>query len=322
MEMYAVPDSGRGRQVKTGICTLFEGDYHLGLAAFVNSLVHADYRGTIWVGYRGVMPPWLTQLSRGGNENEYNVTENCRLVFLSIDTSVHLTNYKPQFMLELLAGRARECHYLWYFDPDIFLRCNWSFFVKWQSNGIALCEEIVNYNLADNSPIRAQWAKIGSEMGLGSPRPVRGYFNGGMIGISTAHMDLLHLWRRILDQTVSGSYDLQAFKPGTPDLPFNATDQDALNMAVMYVDFPLSTMGPEAMGFIPSGFTMYHAVGHKPWRGSFLLRALAGNPPSNAAKFFLTQVSAPVRAYSRPHLAAKRLACSVAAFIGRFYARR
>ena len=32
----------------TAICTLFEGDYHLGLAAFVNSLVRAGYAGTIW----------------------------------------------------------------------------------------------------------------------------------------------------------------------------------------------------------------------------------------------------------------------------------
>ena len=32
----------------SGICTLFEGDYDLGLAAFLNSLVHADYSGTVW----------------------------------------------------------------------------------------------------------------------------------------------------------------------------------------------------------------------------------------------------------------------------------
>jgi hypothetical protein len=39
-------------------------------------------------------------------------------------------------------------------------------------------------------------------------------------------------------------------------------------------------------------------------------------------KFFFTQASSPIRAYSPLHLAAKRLACSIAAFIGRFYARK
>lgn len=308
---------------KTAICTLFEGDYHFGLAAFINSLVHADYRGSVYAGFRGSLPPWLNQLIRVNNRSdEFDVKDDLRLTFIPLDTPVHLTNYKPQFMLDLLAGRARECEYLWYFDPDIFLRCNWSFFAGWQLNGVALCEEIVNYNLSESSPIRCLWMKIGKEIGLGIPRPVRGYFNGGMVGVSSAHISFLQLWKRLLDQAVSGSYDLEVFKPGTPDMPFNATDQDALNMTTMYVDFPLSTMGPEAMGFIPSGFTMYHAVGQKPWRGSLLLRALRGYPPSNAAKFFFTQLTSPIRPYSQPRLFTKKVACSVAAFIGRFYRRR
>lgn len=310
-------------QRPTAICTLFEGDYHFGLAAFVNSLAAAGYAGTVWAGYRGALPPWLNQLIRLDEDAEtFMVDERLRLTFVPLTTHIHLTNYKPQFMLNLLAGPARGCDYLWYFDPDILLRCQWEFFSKWQSNGIALCEEIVNYNLSENSPLRCQWMNIGSGMGLDEARPIRGYFNGGMVGISTAHVDLLYLWQRILAHAVSASYNLEVFKPGTPDLAFNATDQDALNMALMYVKHPLSTMGPEAMGFIPSGFTMYHAVGHKPWRGSILLRALRGTPPSNAAKFFFTKVSSPIRTYSRPRLAVKRLACSVAAFIGRFYARR
>ncbi len=102
-------------------------------------------------------------------------------------------------------------------------------------------------------------------------------------------------------------------------MPFHASDQDALNIAAMYSKFPLSTLGPQGMGFIPGDVKMYHTVGQKPWRGSFFLRALAGVPPSNAMKFFFTQVSSPIRAYSSWRLAAKRLACSTAAFIGRFY---
>lgn len=307
---------------KAAICTLFEGDYHYGLAAFLNSLSRAGYKGTVWVGYRGALPPWLSQLRRAGSgTEEYIVTDDVCVAFIPIESRVHLTNYKPQFMLDLLANAARECDYLWYFDPDIFIRCNWSFFTRWQSHGIALCEEIVNYNLPENSPLRREWEKIGTAMRLGTPRAIRGYFNGGMVGVAAAHQSFLRLWKRILDEVVAGSYDVGSFKPGSPDMPFNATDQDALNMALMFTKFPLSTMGPEAMGFIPSGFTMYHAVGHKPWRGSFLARALSGLPPSDAAKYFLTQVSSPIQVYSKSRLIARRISCSAAAFIGRCYRR-
>ena len=307
----------------TAICTLFEGDYHFGLAAFVNSLVRSGYTGTVWAGYRGPLPPWLNQLKKENAQyGEYLVTDCIRLVFVPLKVDWHFTNYKPQFMLDLLAGPAHESEYIWYFDPDIFLRCNWSLFAKWQRYGIALCEEIINYNLRENSFLRMQWSEIGRAMRLGEPRALSQYFSGGMVGVSRADVNFLELWKSILDQAQSMGYDLRVFKPGTPDMPFNATDQDALNMTAMYTRHPLVTMGPEAMGFTPSGFAMYHTVGIKPWRGSLLLRAAMGIPPSDATKFFFTKVSSPIRAYSWPRSCAKRLACSIAAFLGRFYRRR
>jgi hypothetical protein len=317
--------SGTGPQAaqKVAICTLFEGDYHLGLAAFVNSLVRAGFTGTVWAGYRGALPPWLDQLKRlDVQRGEFMVTDQVRLVFLPLKTEIHLTNYKPQFMLDLLADQASECEYLWYFDPDIFLRCSWSFFADWQRHGIALCQEIVNNILPEDSPQRQQWMEIASDIGLSKPRPLNHYFNGGMVGLSAERASFLHLWKRLIELAGATGCDLKVFKPGSREMPFNASDQDALNIAAMYTEHPLTTMGPEAMGFIPAGFTMYHTVGQKPWRGSFFLRALAGMPPSDADKFFFTQVSTPIRAYSPSHLRARRLACTIAAFIGRFYSRR
>jgi hypothetical protein len=110
--------------------------------------------------------------------------------------------------------------------------------------------------------------------------------------------------------------------PGTRDMPFHASDQDALNITAMYSDASLSTLGPEGMGFIPGGARMYHTVGPKPWNGSQLKRALRGLPPSNATKAFFTHCNGPIRAYSQGELRAKQMECSIAALIGRFYARQ
>jgi len=321
--MREVTNSSPQPVCNVAICTLFEGDYHLGLAAFVNSLVRAGFAGTVWAGYRGALPPWLDQLKHLDTPgSEYMVTDQVRLVFLPLKTEIHLTNYKPQFMLDLLADQARDCEYLWYFDPDIFLRCSWSFFADWQRHGIALCQEIVNNILPEDSPLRQQWMEIVSGIGLSKPRPLNHYFNGGMVGLSAERVSFLHLWKRLLEHAGATGCNLNGFMQGTREMPFLASDQDALNIAAMYTEHPLTTMGPEAMGFIGAGFTMYHTVGQKPWRGSLLLRALAGVPPSNAVKFFFTQVSSPIRAYFPLRLCAKKLACAIAAFIGRFYRRQ
>jgi len=305
----------------TGICTLFEGDYHIGLAAFLNSLVRAGYAGTVWAGYRGPLPPWLDQLKKSaGASQEYEIAQQIHLVLLPVAADVHLTNYKPRFMLDLLAGPASGCQYLWYFDPDICLVAQWPFFANWQRYGLALCQEIVNNNLPEDAPLRQEWMEIGSKIGLSNPRQLDRYYNGGMVGVAAAHSGFLEVWRRVIEYAGEAGYDLNRMMPGTRDLPLHASDQDALNIAAMYSEFPLSTLGPQGMGFIPGDVKMYHTVAQKPWRGSFLLRALAGRPPSSAMKFFFTQLS-PIRPYSWLGFEAKRLACSIAAMIGRFYRR-
>jgi hypothetical protein len=304
------------------ICTLFEGDYQFGLGAFVNSLVRSGYTGTIWAGYRGGPPTWLDQLEPVRNESSsYMVTNQVRLTLVPLQTDLHFTNYKPQFMLDLLAGPASACGYLWYFDPDIFVRCPWVFFAEWQNHGVALCQEIVNNILPPDSPLRHQWMRTAASIGLSDPRPLNYYFSGGMVGVPASHRDFLDIWRRILERADAEGCDRKIFRTADAgrEMPFYASDQDALNVAAMYTEDPLTTMGPEAMGFVHSGFTMYHAVGPKPWRSRFLRRALAAVPPTAADKFFLTQVSSPIRVYSPIQLRIKRLACSTAALIGRFY---
>jgi len=309
---------------ETAICTLFEGDYHLGLAAFVNSLVRAGYKGTIWAGYRGKLPLWISQLEciQTDQVEEFQVADQVRIVFIKLTTSIHLTNYKPEFMMNLLTKEAHACKYLWYFDPDICLLAGWSFFHNWQSHGVALCQEIVDNIFPADAPLRKQWMQLAAGAGFHDPRPVNHYYNAGMIGVPAAEAEFLGKWRRLIGLAESLGYDLKHPANGSREQPFNMKDQDALNIAVMYTKSPLSTLGPQGMGFVfGASMAMYHAVGQKPWRGSFLLRALKGMPPSGAMKYFLTQVASPIRAYSPLQLQAKRLACFLATLIGRFYRR-
>ncbi len=304
------------------ICTLFDGDFHFGLAALLNSLVQAGYKGTVWAGYRGALPPWVHQLKRlDGPGDAYLVAEQFRVVFVPVETGIHLALYKPQFMLDVLARHAPGCEYIWFFDSDIFLRGKWSFFVSWQRFGIAVCQDILHHLLPEHDPLRQEWGEIASSMGLGKPRILMQYFNSGLVGVSAAHVSFLQLWQRLMDKAEAMGVNMQAIASGDRAMPFCIPDQDALNIAAMYTEHPLSPTGPEIMGFRPGRPVTYHAVGPKPWRGSMLLRALAGEAPGGAAKFFYTQVSSPIRPYSPLQLRAKQLECAAAAFIGRFYRR-
>jgi hypothetical protein len=164
--------------------------------------------------------------------------------------------------------------------------------------------------------------KLAAGIGFADPRPVNHYHNAGMVGVPAEHCRFLREWKRLIELEESLGYDLKYTGHGSREMPFNMSDQDALNIAIMYTKCPLTTLGPQGMGFIfGASMVMYHAVGQKPWRGSFLLRALKGMPPSGAMKFFLAQVDEPIRPYSPLQLRSKRLACSLATLIGRFYRR-
>jgi hypothetical protein len=47
--------------MKISLCTLFERNYHFGVAALSNSLIASGYSGDLWVGYRGALPGWITE---------------------------------------------------------------------------------------------------------------------------------------------------------------------------------------------------------------------------------------------------------------------
>ncbi|HVP65337.1 MAG TPA: hypothetical protein VMT82_10590 [candidate division Zixibacteria bacterium] len=297
------------------VCTLFEGGYHAGLAAFTNSLVASGFSGIIWVGYRGALPPW----ARG---NRHVVAENVALEFIPLSTDIHLTNYKPQFMLDLIRSGKVDSGYLWYFDPDIVVTAPWLFFKQWSQFGIALIEDI-NNSRANDHPIRMMWRKCGSALECTETKSLDKYYNAGFIGVPTSAIEVLELWNRLIRFAAQSGASLKVFLPGGPTNPFYAPDQDAMNAMLMYANVPQSTMGPEAMGFFPGGYVMAHAIGRpKPWEGIRIVRALQGYAPSYAEKMFYRFCDGPIPVFSNPQKWMRRVDLLAASAIGRVYRRR
>src|SRR5665213_2075059 len=108
------------------VATLFEaGHYEAGVAALLNSLVEAGYRGRVWCGVRGAAPPWLHPATV-----EACVGTAITVTTVQVATDYHLTMYKPHFM-SFVAQQEPSATSLVYFDPDIVVKCCWPFVERW-----------------------------------------------------------------------------------------------------------------------------------------------------------------------------------------------
>lgn len=314
--------------MSTIICTLFEKHYHYGLAALTNSLYHHGFRGSIFAGYRGILPEWCSTAKETHNvswpgSRTLDIAENFQIHFLPLDTDFHLTNYKPFFMLRLLESFGKDAEAIAYFDPDIVIKCQWSFFETWMSCGVALVHEITANDMPPTHPIRRQWEGVIERCGRQVTRNLYSYINGGFCGIAKSNFEFITLWSEIMN-TAMKHYDLKPakFMPSDRTHIFFATDQDALNIAAMCSKSPISEIGPEGMDLTYGGWTMSHAVGSpKPWRKNFILSALKGSPPSLTDRAYWLNVDGPLQCYQSITVKLKRISILFASFIGRFYRR-
>lgn len=303
------------------VTTLFEGDYHLGAAVLINSLCAAGFAGTVVCGHRGPVPPWAPATRALGP-----VT----VEFVALETTAHLTNYKPDFLLHVWTQLHPSATRLYYFDPDIVIRARWAFFEEWADYGVALVED-VNSPMPDSHPRRGAWRSCLAVRRQLVRRATSVYVNGGFIGLAEGQRGFLHEWHeamRIVGEEIGGlAHSMFSFGSGqcdraSPAYPFNKTDQDALNIAVMTASQPVSIMGGEGMDFRPGGWTMAHALGsEKPWRKKYIRAALAGRPPIMADREFWRLAGAPLAVFPTSVIAARRRALAVAGLIGRFYRR-
>jgi hypothetical protein len=310
-----------GKIMKSVVCTLFEGHYHYGVGALANSLYAQGFRGTIYVGYRGSLPPWVGNVSANCKPTEYTPLEGLTLQFVSLTTKVHLTNFKPDFMLSLWQERCPDADALFYFDPDIVIRCRWQFFEEWVQGGVGLCED-VNSPMPSSHPIRNAWREYYKQFGRKLDNPLGIYINGGFIGVKSEQRSFLQEWYQIQQEMSPAAENMMDWSIQDRTFKFCKTDQDALNIAAMATEVPLSVIGQDGMDFQygGGGYVMSHAIGGgKPWRKKMLVHAiLKASGPSRADRAFYSFAQHPIRLFSPGSLLLRKLDLKLAAAIGRY----
>ena len=314
--------------MSASICTVFEDHYHKGVAVLINSLYNWEFRGHFYAGYRGDLPTWANAAEANNKLNWIGAktlrpAEGLQIHFLPIETEFHLAHYKPTFMLRLLNGPANEATALAYFDPDIVNLCKWSFYEKWMSFGVAMVHEIVSNDMPLTHPTRMQWYNIIKDLNREPKRQILSYINCGFCGVSRKHIEFLKVWSEIIQVAVKDyQMDAATFIAYDRTTPFYSIDQDAFNIAAMCCESPISEMGPEAMDFVGSGWTMSHATGSpKPWNRNFILSAMNGIPPSRTDKLFWDNTLTPLLLYKKIKRLKMKFIIKLSAFISRFYNR-
>jgi hypothetical protein len=302
------------------ICTLYEGDLHIGVAVLINSIVRSGFKGLFWVGNRGGLPPWTAHLPRR-DDGLFQVGD-ALLGFETIENPRHFGQLKPEFLIDTIARGIVRKH-IWYFDPDITVRCDWSFFERWVRHGVCLCQEFTMGTMPVDHPLRYEWVELACAAGWGVPlRQQERYYNSGFVGLHIDHRPYLETWKAAVRLANAAGVSPDQFQKGTRAQTFYTIDQDTMNIATMYAEGPLTTIGPEGMGWITGGFIMYHTLGlKKAWRKRFVRSAFEGDPPVDGDKHFLQCADGPIWPYTAWQLKKKRRAIQWATLIGRVFRR-
>lgn len=298
------------------IVCLYDGEYHLGVAALVNSLVKYNYKGLINIGYRGgALPFWVNQLKSTG-DNYFSVTNDIIIHFKEVSSNMHLGYFKPFFIKDTFDSYP-TVKKLYYFDADIMVQAPWGLFSRWLDTGVCLCLDSAFHYIHHNHPWRKDWRRLVSGR-LNLLNNTSQYFNSGFLGIGRDSIVLIERWIDVTNQHIKNGGEINHFiKDAHSSIK---GDQDLLNAVITTSsDIEISVMGKEAMGFSLPATLMLHAIGDwKPWNSSLTLHLFKhGNKPNMADKTFLKKSRYPINIFSPYHYALKKLDLVSASFLGR-----
>lgn len=314
----------------SNVCSLYEGHFHYGLAGLINSLVANSFSGRVFVGYRGELPFWFKgKLFKeiDGEEIFYMPLDDVELFFIKLKTDYHLTNYKPIFMIDLFEKYSFECENLFYFDPDIVIKCRWSFFEDWIRDGVAVVQEIINNTMSRNHPVRNKWKRFFEKNNFEIKRDLNFYINGGFVGLRRENIEFLYIWKSIMD---AGYRDDKVelhptqFKHSLDrTFEFSKQDQDGLNMSAMCCESSISDYGPEGMDFIPGGKVMSHATGSpKPWKANYINLMFNGRKVPFSSIYYWENIGkGPINVFSNSLISRKKRSILINKIFTRFYSK-
>jgi hypothetical protein len=297
------------------VVCVFDGHYNLGAAALINSLVKADFKGLIYIGYRGMLPTWVKQLKFIGN-NHFYVTENILIHFKQVDTDMQLGYYKPFFIKEAF-NIYKNTNKFYFFDVDITVRAPWSFFSEWLENGLCLCLDNSFPFLHHSHPWRKLWRQLAPE-NVNVFNNLSYYFNSGFIGISRASIDVIDKWIYYTEKYIVIGGDTNRFIKDKID--YIKGDQDLFNAAITCSpDIEISIIGKDGMGFEMPAYLMLHAIGYyKPWNNRFVKQLfLSGHKPNISDKFFFLNCKYPIQIFSNYTYQTKKFDMFMASLFGR-----
>lgn len=298
------------------IVCLYDGEYHLGLAALINSLVTAKYKGLINTAYRGVLPPWISQLKYVDN-NYYQITDDMVINFELVNTHMNMAYYKPYFIRQTVNDYALAKK-IFYFDVDIVINAPWSFFSAWLEDHVCLCLDNSYEYVHNNHPWRKDWKKL-ANMEKTFFNPQTAYVNSGFIGILRKNINLIDKWISLTErfEELGGSVK-EIFQEGHNSYK---GDQDLLNAAItVSPDIELSLIGKEGMGFTQPAYLMTHAVSKiKPWNKNYLKFLFkTGRKPGYSEKAFFNYCAQPIKLFSKVKYYSKKIDLFLATFFGRY----
>jgi hypothetical protein len=306
------------------VCTVAEGSYFNGVAALTNSLVHAGFRGSVVVGYRGSKPTWLAQLHKDHASDVYVVAPHVQLNLVELPVTWHLANCKAHLIKQIFLEMFTDAELVFYFDTDIVIQHSWDTFVEWARDGVVMVLDVADTYMSPHHPYRQAWRSLAAKRGL-ECRDFTGYVNSCCVGINRAYKEFAVVWSALMEELERAGVDMQKMKNWTDKLAFSRMDQDVLNATIMGTNVPIALLGPESMGMFPwANSVMLHAMFQfrkKPWSRNYLLDALRGFPPDRTYLAYWRFVEGPIRPFNKFKLVRKKIQVQIARLIGFLHSR-
>lgn len=305
------------RNIQNIIVTLYEGNYHFGVASLINSLVSSKYNGLIRVGYKGELPRWINQLKKV--DDIYEANNDIIISFVPLNPDMHFGYYKPYFLKDSLQEYP-TAENIYYFDPDIVVHAPWPFFTSWVNVGICLCLDNCFPYLHRNHPWRKEWKILGGE-NSDAISNIDYYVNSGFIGLTRSNISLLDTWIKLTEIYRQRGGNTHVFEKAEGSRAVK-TDQDLLNAVItISTDLNLSIIGTEGMGFTQPAYLMAHAVNNiKPWKKKFTKFLFTnGKSPSLLEGSYMKFANSPICAYDKFSFNLKQIDFKIAALLGRIF---